>query len=66
MGRGLFVKYRFTDRRISCITAAPWQSEWSYSRCRSVVCFCFHLQNVSHPDPASDELLDSSYERSNH
>lgn len=27
MGRGLFVKYRFTDRRISCITSAPWQSE---------------------------------------
>ncbi|KAI7839842.1 hypothetical protein COHA_006427 [Chlorella ohadii] len=27
VGRGLFVKYRFTDRRISCITAAPWQNE---------------------------------------
>lgn len=27
VGRGLFVKYRFTDRRISCITTAPWQSE---------------------------------------
>lgn len=27
VGRGLFVTYRFTDRRISCITSAPWQSE---------------------------------------
>ena len=28
VGRGLFGRYRFTDRRISCITSAPWQSEW--------------------------------------
>lgn len=27
LGRGLFVKYRFTDRRISVITTAPWQNE---------------------------------------
>ncbi|KAL4858991.1 hypothetical protein ACK3TF_000787 [Chlorella vulgaris] len=27
VGRGLFVKYRFTDRRISVVTAAPWQNE---------------------------------------
>ena len=27
VGRGLFVNYRFTDRRLSCITNAPWQSE---------------------------------------
>lgn len=27
LGRAAFVKYRFTDRRISCITTAPWQTE---------------------------------------
>jgi len=27
VGRGAFIKYRFTDRRISCITTAPWKSE---------------------------------------
>ena len=28
-GRSAFVKYRFTDRRLSCITTAPWKSEWA-------------------------------------
>lgn len=28
VGRGAFVKYRFTDRRLSCITTAPWKSEF--------------------------------------
>lgn len=27
VGRAAFVKYRFTDRRISVITSAPWQNE---------------------------------------
>jgi hypothetical protein len=27
IGRGAFVKYRFTDKRISVITSAPWKSE---------------------------------------
>ena len=27
VGRGVFVKYRFTDRRISVITTAPWKNE---------------------------------------
>ena len=27
MGRAAFVKYRFTDRRISAITTAPWKNE---------------------------------------
>jgi hypothetical protein len=27
IGRGAFVKYRFTDKRISVITTAPWKSE---------------------------------------
>lgn len=27
VGRGLFVTYRFTDRRISVVTNAPWQTE---------------------------------------
>lgn len=27
VGRAAFVKYRFTDKRISCITSAPWQNE---------------------------------------
>lgn len=27
VGRGAFVKYRFTDRRISVITNAPWKNE---------------------------------------
>ncbi|GAB4813712.1 hypothetical protein N2152v2_000758 [Parachlorella kessleri] len=26
-GRSAFVKYRFTDRRLSCITTAPWKNE---------------------------------------
>lgn len=30
VGRGAFVKYRFTDRRISVITNAPWKSEWAW------------------------------------
>lgn len=29
IGRGAFVKYRFSDKRISVITSAPWKSEWS-------------------------------------
>ena len=29
IGRGAFVKYRFTDKRISVITSAPWKSELS-------------------------------------
>ncbi len=33
LGRGLFVKYRFTDRRISVVTNAPWQSELSSFVC---------------------------------
>ena len=27
VGRAAFVKYRFTDRRFSITTAAPWKSE---------------------------------------
>lgn len=27
MGRAAFVKYRFTDRRLSAITTAPWKNE---------------------------------------
>lgn len=27
VGRAAFVKYRFTDRRLSCITTAPWKNE---------------------------------------
>lgn len=27
VGRGVFVKYRFTDKRISVITNAPWKKE---------------------------------------
>ena len=27
VGRGAFVKYRFTDKRISVITNAPWKKE---------------------------------------
>lgn len=27
IGRAAFVKYRFTDKRISCITTAPWKNE---------------------------------------
>lgn len=27
LGRAAFIKYRFTDRRISCITTAPWKNE---------------------------------------
>lgn len=27
VGRAAFVKYRFTDKRISCITNAPWKNE---------------------------------------
>ena len=27
IGRGAFVKYRFTDKRISVVTSAPWKSE---------------------------------------
>lgn len=40
VGRGLFVKYRFTDRRISSITTAPWQNEQldaAYEEVASVV-----------------------------
>ncbi len=28
VGRAAFVKYRFTDRRFSITTAAPWKSEF--------------------------------------
>jgi hypothetical protein len=27
VGRGVFVKYRFTDRRLSVMTTAPWKGE---------------------------------------
>ena len=31
--RAAFVKYRFTDKRISVITSAPWKSEFLVSGC---------------------------------
>eukprot|EP00803_Ostreobium_quekettii_P010792 evm.model.scf_1046.2 EVM.evm.TU.scf_1046.2 scf_1046:16695-19238(-) len=40
IGRAAFVKYRFTDKRISIITSAPWQNEQTdvlYSQVREVV-----------------------------
>jgi hypothetical protein len=27
VGRAAFIRYRFTDRRISCVTTAPWKNE---------------------------------------
>lgn len=40
VGRSAFVKYRFTDRRLSCITSAPWKNEQldaAYQEVRDVV-----------------------------
>lgn len=40
IGRAAFVKYKFTNKRISVITSAPWKNEElsaSYSRIQSVV-----------------------------
>lgn len=40
IGRGAFVKYRFTDKRISVITSAPWKNEQldaAYSDVKSVI-----------------------------
>lgn len=40
IGRGIFVKYRFSDKRISVITSAPWKNEQldaAYSEVKSVV-----------------------------
>ena len=40
LGRGLFVNYRFTDRRLSVQTTAPWkveQSDVAYQEVRDVV-----------------------------
>ena len=31
--RAAFVKYRFTDKRISVITSAPWKSEFLVQEC---------------------------------
>ena len=28
VARTAFVKYKFTDKRVSVITTAPWESEW--------------------------------------
>jgi hypothetical protein len=41
VSRGAFVKYRFTDRRISVVTAAPWKNEQldaAYQEVKDVVC----------------------------
>jgi hypothetical protein len=41
VGRAAFVKYRFTDRRISTITTAPWKTEQldaAYQEVKDVVC----------------------------
>jgi len=41
IGRAAFVKYRFTDRRLSTITAAPWKNEQldaAYQEVKEVVC----------------------------
>jgi hypothetical protein len=31
--RTAFVKYKFTDKRVSVITTAPWESEWLAAGC---------------------------------
>lgn len=38
LGRGLFVNYRFTDKRISVKTTAPWKSEWGVRACVGKKC----------------------------
>ncbi|KAH7624417.1 hypothetical protein Ndes2526B_g00615 [Nannochloris sp. 'desiccata'] len=41
VGRAAFVKYRFTDRRLSTITTAPWKNEQldaAYQEVKDVVC----------------------------
>jgi hypothetical protein len=40
IGRGAFVKYRFSDKRISVVTSAPWKNEQldaAYSEVKSVI-----------------------------
>ncbi len=39
VGRGAFVSYRFTDRRLSVKTAAPWKSECQHETAESLQAF---------------------------
>jgi hypothetical protein len=40
VARSAFVKYKFTDKRVSVITAAPWESELPGLRCTAVTHTC--------------------------